>query len=298
MIADDRRRLHGLGLLVLAAVAFSLQSVLARVAYDWGTTPMTVTAARTWLACLVFCVVLGPRGLWPRVPRPAAALFVVTAIFYALHNPATLISFSYIPVGLSILILYLFPIFVALIGAALARAMPRRLDISAAILGFSGVALVLDVGQVALDWRGLALAGIAAIGLACNVVGAARLGRHMPAMTVPFALSIVGIVVFSAVAVVQGGPHWPRSPAGWLWFAGATTVAPVALFAFYSALPRVGPSQAALTMNLEPIATVFLALFLLGEALGTLQWLGASVILATLVGHTLLDRGTKALPSQ
>ncbi len=290
--------MQGLFLLVLAATAFSLQSVLARVAYDWGTTPMTVTAARTWLACLVFVAILGPHGLWPRVPRQAAMLFILTAIFYAVHNPATLISFNYIPVGLSILILYLFPIFVALISAALARARPRRIDLAAALLGFAGVALVLEVGQASLDWRCVALAGIAAIGLACNIVGAARLGRHMPPLAVPFALSLVGIVVFSAITLAQDGPHLPRSPAGWLWFTGATGVAPIALFAFYAALPRIGVARTALTMNLEPLVTVLLAMFLLGEALGPWQWLGGALILATLVGHTLIDAQTKAQPGQ
>jgi drug/metabolite transporter (DMT)-like permease len=279
----------GVGLIVVAAAAFSAQNVLSRVAYDWGATPMTVTALRTWFALFVFAAVLGRRGLWPRVPRHALGLFAVTAFFYALHNPATLLSFRYIPVGLAILILYLFPILVALILAVLARAPPRRHDVLAALAAFAGVALVLEIGRGALDWRGIGLAVLAAFGLAINVVGAARLGRHMPALVVPFTLSLVGAVVFGGLALAEGGPILPKSGAGWLWLLAAAGVTPVALFSFYAALPLAGAARAALTMNLEPLLTVLLAMALLGEVLGEWQWAGAGLILATLAAHAWLE---------
>ena len=174
----------GLTLLLVSALIFSLHNAAARLAYDEGVTPTTITAMRTWAIVILFALLFGSRGHWPKVPRAAWAAFAVTAIAYSIHNPLLLIAFQFIPVSLAVLVLYLFPLLVGFMAAAIGLERLKRHTLAAAAVAFIGVALVLETGRAALDWRGLALAAISAVALAGNIVGAAELNRHLRALAV------------------------------------------------------------------------------------------------------------------
>ena len=230
---DPRPRVWlGVALLLLSALMFSLHNTLARLAYDEGVAPTTINAARTWAVLLLFVLAFGRKGQWPRVPRAAALAFAITAVCYCLHNPLLLIAFKFIPVSLAVLVIYIFPLLVAFMAAATGQERLRPSTLAAAAVAFAGVALVLEVGGAAHDWRGLALAAVSAVALAGNVVGAAQLNRHMKALAVPFALSTLGAVVFGAMMLADGGPTLPAGARGWAIFAATTLTSPAALIAF------------------------------------------------------------------
>lgn len=287
---DLRRRvLAGVALLLISAVMFSLHNTLTRLSYDEGVAPTTVNAARTTTVFLLFLLVFGRKGEWPKVPRAAWLAFGLTAVCYCLHNPLLLIAFKFIPVSLAVLVTYMFPLLVAFMAAAAGQERLRPSTLAAAAVAFAGVALVLEVGAAAYDWRGLALAAVSAVALAGNIVGAAQLNRHMRVLAVPFALSTLGTLLFCTLMLADGGPTLPASARGWLIFGAATFTSPTALIAFYLALPLAGPGRSALLMNIEPIATVLLASWLLGEMLTGLQGIGAALIVGA-IGVAALAR--------
>lgn len=276
------RVLFGVALLLLSALMFSLHNTLARLAYDEGVAPTTINVARTWTVLLLFVLAFGRRGEWPRVPRAAWLAFGITAACYCLHNPLLLIAFKFIPVSLAVLVIYMFPLLVAFMAAAAGQERLRPSTLAAAAVAFAGVALVLEVGAADYDWRGVVLAAVSAVALAANVVGAAQLNRHMKALAVPFALSMLGAVVFGGLMLADGGPTLPSSARGWMIFVATTLTSPAALIAFYVALPFAGAPRSALLMNVEPIATVLLAAWLIGETLSMLQGFGAALIVGGL----------------
>lgn len=290
--ADRRARIRfGLALLLLSALSFSLHNTLARLAYDEGVTPTTIAAARTWTVLLLFAIAFGSKGRWPRVPRAAWPTFAITAVCYSLHNPLLLIAFRFVPVSLAVLVLYVFPLLVAFMAAAIGQERLRAATLAAAAVAFAGVALVLETGGAAFDWRGVALAAVAALALAANIVGAAQLNRHMTALAVPYALSSFGALVFGALMLVDGGPALPETTRGWGIFAAAILTSPAALIAFYLALPRAGAPRSALLMNTEPVFTVAFAAWLLGETLSALQGAGAALIVGAVAVVALARMG-------
>lgn len=285
-----------ISLLMVSAVSFALTNVLAREAYEHGAGATTINAARTTLALALLIAWFGVRRENPFLPRVALPAFVVTAICYAVHNPALLIAFRYIPVSLAVLTLYIFPILVIFMSAALGQERLSAVALVAGIVAFGGLVLVLGVGEAAPDWRGIALALLCAVALAGNIAGAAQFGRHLKsALAVTFNLSLVGVPVFVGLMLAAGGPHWPTGAAGWAWTIGSIVASPIALFAFYIALPRIGAPFASMFMNGEPIVTVLFAMAILGEALLPLQWAGAVLVVAAIVwlGWKRLNAGAR-----
>ncbi len=276
--------------MVVAALCFGLSNNLAKMSYGFDVGAMTVITGRAWFGLIALLALSKARGLKLSLPRTVFWLFVMTATANMVQNPAILYSIKFIPVSLAILIIYLFPIIVALVTAILGHDRVTRPVAIAAVVGFAGVALILELGTIALDWRGMALAFVAACGLATNVMGAARLNRHMPALVVPLWLYGASVPVFTAILFAEGGPHLPTAHFGWLVFLGAISVLPIALACFYSALPRAGAARAALVMNFEPLFTVLLAVLLLGETLGPMQIAGGVLIIGSIFYVSIYGR--------
>ncbi len=280
----------GIAMMVVAALAFGLSNNLAKLSYGAGVTALTVITGRAWLGMIALLVLSIARGYRLTLPRVAFWLFVVTALANGTQNPAILYAIEFIPLSLSVLIIYLFPIIVALASALLGHDRITRPVAIAALVGFAGVALVLELGTIALDWRGMALAFLAACALATNVMGAARMNRHMPALVVPLWLYAASVPFYTAALAVQGGPRFPTAGFDWLIFIGAITALPVALITFYGALPRAGAARASLVMNFEPLFTILLAALLLGETLGPMQIAGGLLIIGSIFYVSIYGR--------
>jgi drug/metabolite transporter (DMT)-like permease len=276
--------------MVVAALFFGLSNNLAKVSYGFGVGAMTVITGRAWFGLIALLVLSKTRGHKLSLPRAALWLFGLTALANMVQNPAILYAIKFIPISLAILIIYLFPIIVALFTAILGHDRVTRPVAIAALVGFAGVALVLELGTIALDWRGMVLAFVGACALSTNVMGAARLSRHMPALVVPLWLYGVSVPVFTAILFAEGGPQLPTAHLGWLAFLGAISVLPIALACFYSALPRAGAARAALVMNFEPLFTVLLAVLLLGETLGPMQIAGGVLIIGSIFYVSIYGR--------
>ncbi len=273
----SRRYLVGILMLLAAALCFASHNVFTKLSYDVAVQPTTILAIRSILALGLFAIILGGTGTPIRVPRALIWLFLLTTFFNLTQNFAILTSFEFIPVSLSILILYLFPIIVAIFAITLGGERASLPVLGAAALGFAGVALVLQAEPTSLDWRGLALAGFSAFALATNVYGASVLGRKMAPLAIPFLFSVLGAPLFSAMMIMDGGPHWPTTAGAWVFVIAVVTL-PMALILFYAALPRAGAPRSALVLNMEPLLTVALAAGFANEFLEPLQLVGGSLI--------------------
>jgi drug/metabolite transporter (DMT)-like permease len=96
-----------------------------------------------------------------------------------------------------------------------------------------------------------------------------------------------GVMTGSLMAI--GGPQFPTTPTGWwviLAMVLVATVIPVTTF--LAGLDRIGATNAAMVSTLEPVVTVLLAAWLLGETLPPASILGGAFILAAVL---LLARG-------
>jgi drug/metabolite transporter (DMT)-like permease len=93
------------------------------------------------------------------------------------------------------------------------------------------------------------------------------------------------------VALAMGETILPASATGWLVLIGLALVCQFAgqsLIAF--AVAHLSASFSSVSLLLQPVAAASFAWLIFGEALATLQWLGAAAVLA---GIWLARRGTR-----
>jgi drug/metabolite transporter (DMT)-like permease len=285
-------RLIGIVLVGISAASFGTFAILGRYAYADGLDAPTILFLRFSLAALVLIPLLAVRReSLPRGPI-LARLVGMGAVGYVGQAMAYLSALKYASSGLVALLLYLYPIFVALLSAVVLRekiTQPTALALALALIG-----LALTVGPAGGQLLGSLLAISAAMIYSVYIlVGTQVLKQVSPLLS--------STIIFGSAAGASGllmlavGPHWPASGSGWATIGAIVIIATVVpVLTFLAGLERIGPTNAALLSTLEPAVTVVLAALLLGENLRPLSLVGGSLILlavALLTRHELRRQG-------
>lgn len=284
----------GILLVLIGAAAYGVLVVAAKLNYEHGSDPVTVLFVRAigfFVLLLVFRRATGrPIGLPPTVRYLCLGL----GVFLAFQTWCNYAAITFIPVSLAILLLYTYPIFVALSTRLIERERLGAIKAGAVVIAFTGLALSLQVHPGALDPRGLGLGLMAGLGLAITVMLSSRILRRADSARMTLHFTASTSACYLAVLLLTDGWAWPVDQIGWLLLLAMPLVYIVAMLCFFSAVTIIGPLKAATFNNLEPVTTILLAALLLGEALGPWQYVGAGLVIGALFAMQIGDRRAKA----
>jgi drug/metabolite transporter (DMT)-like permease len=282
-------RIFGILLIVISAASFGTLPIFTLYAYADGMDALTIMFFRFTLASAVMVGILVAR----REPLPRGILlFLPTgmgAIGYVGQAFCYLTALKYASAGLVVLLLYLYPVFVAVLSAVLLRERVTRIKKFA--LGLALVGTALTVGPEGGQLPGILLAALAALTYSVYILVGAQVMKQMSvwqSSTVIF----VSAGAMSGVLMYAKGPHLPATTAGWWVVASLALIATIVpVVTFLAGLSRIGPTNAAMVSTLEPVVTVVLAALLLGEALKPLSLVGGGLILVAVVLLTRAELG-------
>ena len=160
-------------------------------------------------------------------------------------------------------------------------------------LASAGAALVLVGGGTrGLEATGVLLALGAGFMYAIYILVAESVVRRIDPLLLAALIATGAAATFLLAGAVGAGLAFTAE--GWLWIAAIATLSTVLpIVTFMLGMERVGASTASIVSTFEPVVTVALAVALYGEALGPLQGLGGSLVLAAVVALQL--RAPRAL---
>jgi drug/metabolite transporter (DMT)-like permease len=269
-----------------SATAFGAMAAFGKLAYDNGATVGTLLAVRFGLAATLFWALLLARGGAAEV-RTLARGEVTLALalggaLYAAQAGGYFAALARIDASLLSLLVYTFPAMVAVAASVLGRDRLDRRRLTALTLACGGVALVLaGAGVGALDPLGTALGlGTAVVYATYVLVSEGVAARVRPGLL--SALVSTGAAVTLGLASAALGELRPGdvTAAGWAWLACIAVVSTVgAVGLFFAGMTRVGATTASILSTVEPLVTVLLALVVFGETMGSVQLLGAGLVL-------------------
>jgi drug/metabolite transporter (DMT)-like permease len=277
-------RALGITYIIISAASFGTLAILGRYAREAGIDTFTLLFLRFTFAALIMAGILlikregVPRG------KPLGLLIGMGAIGYVGQSFCYLTATQYASAGLVALLLYLYPIFVAILSVIFLKEKLNRVKVMALALATTGVALIVDLqgGQ----WLGIALAiGAAAIYSVYIIVGAGVMKQVSAIASSTVIFASAGFVY--GVLMALKGPLWPTSANGWLVVAATVLIATVIpVVTFLAGLKRIGPTDASMLSTLEPVVTVLLAAWLLDEQLQWTTLLGGALILIAVIALT------------
>lgn len=296
LFTEDRQglrmdRLAGVVLIAVSAAAFGTLAIFARYAYADGMDALTMLFLRFAIAAVLMLALLLLRH--ERMPRGSVLLRLIGmgAIGYVGQTFAYLTALQYASAGLVALLLYLYPVFVALLAALLLHERITRVKGLALALALIGTALT--VGPLGGQIVGILFAISGAMIYSIYIIVGTEAVKHVSAVQ-SSAVIFISAGVSAGVLTMLKGPHLPATGMGWAAIGAIVVIAtliPVA--AFLAGLKRIGPTNAAMISTLEPVVTVLLAYWWLNEMLTPVALVGGALILSAvlLLTHHELRRG-------
>jgi drug/metabolite transporter (DMT)-like permease len=273
--------LAGIVLVVVSATSFGTLAIFGRYAYADGMDTFTILFLRFSLSAVLMAILLAARR--ESLPRGLALIQLVGmgAIGYVGQAFSYFTALKYASAGLVALLLYLYPLFVAILSAILLR---RRITgVKRLALGLALAGTALTVGPEGGQLLGMLLAISAAAIYSVYIIVGTQVMKQVSAVQ-------SSTVIFAAAGAMSGflmaarGPHLPATGAGWAVIGSTVLIATVLpVVTFLAGLERIGPTNAAMLSTLEPVVTVLLAALLLGETLKPITLLGGGLILVAVV---------------
>jgi drug/metabolite transporter (DMT)-like permease len=310
---------------VASAALFGSGPFFARVAYDAGMTALPLLTWRFVFAALVAWLLLlatssGRRSL-RSIGRRRLVILLGLGALYVGNSGSYTAALATVPVPLVSIIAYLYPALVAVLSVRFVRRLEGRRAWVA--LGISTLGIALAVGGIPagadVPLSGLVLAFMCPIVYAIWIVLAARLGGERPVLEpadaelviapmeaegvpdgpdiIPSAALMTTATALTAalLALLVGNSLSPLDVPADAWWALAAfgAFSALAFRWFLAGTRRIGAARAALLSTVEPVYTIVLATFLLGETLSPMQLAGGILVIC---GVILAEAGPRARP--
>ncbi len=282
----------------LSAAGFASLTVLGKIALNSGLSLVTILALRFGGAALLLFAYLGlvrRQSLYPG-KRLALMLFALGALGYAGQSTLYFASLDRNPASLNGILLYVYPVFVALIGWLVNRTPPTGREWGAMALALFGVLLTVqrpgvDLGFTHADPIGVLLVLGSALWYSVYIVTSDRVVHRPGAWLSTAWISLGASFSFALFGGIAGLLNFNLSPqAIWILVAMVFVSTILALGTFFAGMRIVGPTAASLLSTLEPVFTVLLAMLALSERLASMQILGGLFVLAAVILLTLPEK--------
>ena len=277
------------------AIGFALASTLlygvvpaaTGLAFQNGVSPIEVTFFRTFVVALGMLVIAFMAGQKIRWPSGNMRAFWLQAFATLVISVGFLGAVAFIPVSLTILIFYTFPI-LTLASAPFVEGKKLTLrEMLAVGLAFIGLGIAVGPSFAVLDWRGIALAGAASCGVVAQFHCARALGGSLPPAVQGFLIHLVILPATLLLALWVGGGELPfLSSDERMGQLGLLLVGVCYLLAFFlhmSALVSAPASTVVPYYNLEPLISMAMAAILVGEYLTPVQYIGVAFVFSGLM---------------
>ncbi|WP_428030723.1 DMT family transporter [Ancylobacter sp.] len=283
------------------ATLFASKGIIIKLAYAEGIDPETLLALRMAFS-LPFYLVIGALALlrlWGRgEPLPGAKLVVqsmlVGALGYWLASYLDFAGLQYISASFSRLILFTYPVYVALFGALLFSQPVRPKAMLAFAVCYGGLALIFLQNVNALGQgvvTGAVLVTLAAISFALYLLCARSLLQRVgSALFTCIAMISASIMALGQFAIMRPVDALLVSPYGLMLavlVAIGATVLPT--FLMNAALKRISAQANSMISTVSPVATMVLAVLFLGETASPAEIAGAVLVMASIGWFTLSD---------
>jgi drug/metabolite transporter (DMT)-like permease len=275
-------RLSGVLFVLFSATGFGAMAIFGKVAFASGASTTTVLFLRFLSAgTLMVALMAILRLAWPR-GRDLYILIGMGALGYAGQSFLFFSALHHATAGLTGLLLYLHPSLVIIGSAAIGR---RRLTFTKVLLALGsllGILLTVSDGLAGTP-TGIMFGIGAALVYTVYILVGEKVTSRTGAISAGCVIMLSAATVFG-IAMAVTGPCFPKEPIGWLAVASIavfSTLMPIVFF--FAGMRRVGAGDASTLSTLEPVVTLLLAYFFLGEVLGPMQTFGAAMVIAAVI---------------
>lgn len=254
----------------IAAATYGMNPLFALPLYKEGMDADSVLFFRYLFAIPILGIMLKVRGRDFKLKRKEVLPLVVLGWLVALSSLALFQSYNYMEAGIASTILFVYPIFVALIMAFVFKEKVTLQTGLCILLALSGIGLLYQSSDGAtLSLIGVGLVMVSALSYAIYIVGVNRPRlQNVATLKVTFYVLLFGLSLF--LVRVDFGQSLHVVDKWYLWgnlIALAVFPTAISFFCTTQAIQYIGSTPTAILGALEPVTAVFFGVMVFGEAL-------------------------------
>lgn len=280
----------GVAFTLLSGVGVIFLPTTAKLAYESGSNLITVAFARGVIATLLLLLAVLLIRQSPRLPRALLRPSLIAGIGGAVFVYGIYGAINTINISLAVLILYLYPIVLAIYEHLIGSIRVSRAQWLWGLAACCGLVLILGVRLDQTSLVGVALAMLAMLASVLITVTNVKVAASVGSLVSNLYMSLWGTLIFSLVLLMAGEFQAPRDTSGWIALLGNGTAYCVAWVAFFSGARILGATRASMITLVEPPMAALVAWLVFGETFSPLQWVGFATVLVSLLMFEMLAR--------
>jgi drug/metabolite transporter (DMT)-like permease len=277
---------YGYLLIVAASIIWGTMGVLATFAFEYGVNPVTLIALRLLIssATILAPIILFKRKLL-RIQKRDIPQFLVFGVFAtALQRITYFYAVDLTTVTIAAILFYTYPIFVTVYSSLFLKEKGTSLTISAIILTFVGVALVVkayDVARLNASLAGVIFGIVSSLFFALYFLVTKRLRKEYTNWTLILYGDGIGALMLTPVICYSFSSFVNYPSQLWLIILTIALIPSLLAYLLYSyALKHVEYSKGSILSVIEPLSAAVFSATILGENFAPLQIIGVALALA------------------
>lgn len=271
--------------LIISAFIYGLTPVLTRLAYNGGVNSITLTFLRSFLCIPILLIILFKRKVSLKLTVKELKDLLIAGILGNAFMLITLYaSYDFIPVGLSTVLHYIYPLIIVIACALFFRENLSRRVIFAAILVTVGIMLFAKINSGS-NRVGIILALTSGVLFAFNVVYLDKSGLdRMDYIKLTFYFSAIMSITAFLFAFFSKNLTFDISPSAWILSAVVSVlITLLALPLFQLGIMYEGAAEAGILSTAEPISATLLGIIFLKETITVSGIIGCVLIIIGIV---------------
>lgn len=276
---------------LIAGVLFGLIGPTTKLAYNADAAVALVIFMRYAIASIIILPLVPYQKNLLLNYRENLKLFIFISLGSIFLTIGLLTSVIFIDVSLTIIIFCLYPIYVLIYSILVDR---EKINLSIKLLffiTFIGIVLVIGPSFNAVNFIGISLAVIASIGSASMIIVNQKISlKGIPPIPINIFINFFNTIIFFIVLKVFFNLNFNSDFNTYILILIPSICYSFALLSQLVAIPKIGQSYTALFLYLEPVVGVLGAVFLLNETLELYQFIGAVIVILSLIIATFLSR--------
>jgi drug/metabolite transporter (DMT)-like permease len=293
----DKRRLIGYVAGILAGVSYGTNPLFGKALLDSGVPVMVMLFFRYGMAAVILTLWMMFRKESFRAERRGIGLLILLGLLFVGSSITLFCSYEFIPSGLATTLVYLYPVFVALIMVFL-RFYPSWQTWLSILATFGGILLLSapsENAQIRIPGVLLAVGAALCYSFYLVIVNRSKRIRNVSEHTLTLYSLVTGTVLFAVIRAFQGGSmlEGVDSAADWGNLIGLAIVPTmISMLTLAMSTRYIGPTKTAVLGVFEPLTAILIGTFLFGEPLTGKMAVGIAICVAAVV-FMILKPGKK-----
>ncbi len=286
--AISDRRIIGLICGVVAGVSYGTNPLFAKPLLQSGVPVLVMLFFRYGISAALLSLLMLLKKERFSVRKNEFGLLVLLGALFAGSSLFLFASYEFIPSGLATTLVYLYPVFVALIMVLL-RFYPSWQTWLSIVATLGGIILLSSPSRGAeIKPLGIVLAIMSALSYASYLVIVNRSSRikQVSEHTLTLYALVVGTILFAALRLAQGGSitEGVDSVADWANFLGLAIVPTMISMLTLAVSSRfIGPTKTSILGVFEPLTAILIGTLMFGEPMTWKMGIGVAICIAAVV---------------